>query len=93
MRFFHVNNPKRKEKARKLFSSCSKQNIPLQGEISSNIWLHYRPLSSLCSLEKLIRKREQMRGKSEGSKRKTLDRVLYFWASNIRPIFSSNLLV
>lgn len=79
----HINNPKRKARARKLFSSCSKQNIPLQGEISSNIWLHYRPMSSLHSLQKLIRQREQMRGKSEGRERRTQDSApdffFFFW--------------
>lgn len=65
---FHINKPERRARARKLFSSRSKQNIPLRGEISSNIWLHYRPLSSLHSLQKLIRQREQMRGKSKAER-------------------------
>lgn len=90
----HINNPERKVRARKLFSSRSKQNIPLRGEISSNIWLHYRPLSSLHSLQKLIRQREQMRGKSEGREGRTQDRAPDFFfslASNTRPTFSLNL--
>lgn len=54
-------------KARKLFSSCCKQNISPRGEIYLNIWLNYRPLSSLRSLYKLIRKRKQMKGKNRGN--------------------------
>lgn len=78
---FHINRPERRARARKLFSSRSKQNIPLRGEISSNIWLHYRPLSSLHSLQKLIRQREQMRGKSKAERwgPKMLQIFYFFW--------------
>lgn len=54
----HINKPKRRVRARELFSSRRKGNIP-------NIWLHIGSLSSLHSLlQKLIRQGEG-RGKSQ----------------------------